>query len=262
MSTKKIGAAVITCNREHLFQRCLNSVAACEPDVLIVVNDGATLSENIDLKNAHLIQHAANQGVAKSKNDAFKYLIAQGCDYIYIIEDDIELLYETTLLVYLEYSMTTKLHHMIYGYHGPANKDAYGTPRPRFIAEHRDDLKLAFNRHCVGAFCLYTKECLETVGLINEDYNNAFDHVEHSYRISKAGMCTPYWWWPDVANSWQYIADCDSTLQNSVIRKDSGMQVNIRESMELFNKTHGHTPISVPDTTQGEVIKYIKSLAK
>jgi hypothetical protein len=48
---------------------------------------------------------------------------------------------------------------------------------------------------------------LEQVGLIDERFYNAFDHVEHTYRIIKAGFHPNFWWFADVANSHDLLSD-------------------------------------------------------
>ena len=45
------------------------------------------------------------------------------------------------------------------------------------------DVNIALNRDCVGAVTFFTRESLDKVGLYDENYTNAFEHVDHSYLL-------------------------------------------------------------------------------
>ncbi len=82
----KIGFGVITCNRLKFF-KLINSVP--DVDELVVVNDGDPYPEEIYPANSFVIQHNKNKGIARTKNDASKYLYEKDCEHIFICEDDI-----------------------------------------------------------------------------------------------------------------------------------------------------------------------------
>ena len=127
------------------------------------------------------------------------------------------------------------------------------------------DIKLAVNTHSVGAFCYYSKEVLEKVGLIDEDYTNAFEHVDHDYRIAKAGYSTPYWNWPDLANSTDYLDEIECSESSSAIRPRNDWMENIQKGAKLFKEKHGFNPAwqnAVPDTSPEKVLTFLKKIKK
>jgi hypothetical protein len=119
--------------------------------------------------------------------------------------------------------------------------------------------------HSVGAFCYYTREVLKKCGLIDENFHNAFEHVEHSYRIAKDGYTTPYWNWADIANSMDYLDEIECSEKSSSIRPRNDWKENIIKGATLFQKKHGYSPAwqnAVPDTSEKDVKGIMKNIFK
>ena len=159
----------------------------------------------------------------------------------------------------------TGLQHMMYGYHGPANKGGVskGKPSPRLTVQYNDTISVALNPHCVGAFCYYSKACLDKVGVFDTKYLNAFEHVDHSYMIALAEMIPAYWWWPDVANSYEFLDEIACSEDSSSIRPRKDWQNNIREGAMYFKQKHGYLPAwdgCVPDTSESNILSLLKQI--
>jgi GT2 family glycosyltransferase len=256
----KIGVGVITCNRPEFCRVCLNSLPKSKIDELVIVNDGSPLP--FDLSFGHEIENETNLGVGKSKNKAMQYLLDKGCDYIFIIEDDMKIIDGDIFKAYINASKETGIQHFMFAYHGPANKNGIsgGLPSPRKVIEYPSGLKISLNQHCVGAFCMYTKEALQDVGLFDTEFNNAFEHVHHSYVLCKKGYCTEYWWWPDIANSMKYIQEQACSEQNSAIRPRKDWQENIKRGFDRFIKLENVSPVNIPDSPWQAVTNKLKQL--
>lgn len=268
MQKDKIGLGLITCDRIDFFKKsakaAINNSKYIENFEFVVINDG--LSE-LTVPKVNVINTTGRIGVGKAKNLAFEYLLSKNCDHIFLIEDDIIIKNPGVFNAYIHASKITGLQHFMFGYHGPANKKGIsgGKPEPRFIVNYGNGLSIAINEHSVGAFCYYSKEVLINVGLIDEEFHNAFDHVDHDYRIAKAGYCTPYWNWPDIANSTDYLEEIECSEKSSTIRPNKDWAENIKKGAELFEKKHGVLPAwqnCVPDTPKQEVIEFLKKLKK
>ena len=136
--SNKIGIGIVTCNRPSFFVKCLRSM----PDnyTIVVVNDGVNFDAN-DLaklkteKQFTYIHNTTNIGVGKSKNKLFKELLEDGCDHIFLVEDDIIVKDHNVFDKYIEARNITGIQHFNFGYHGPANKGGVsgGSPQPRHI---------------------------------------------------------------------------------------------------------------------------------
>jgi hypothetical protein len=106
---------------------------------------------------------------------------------------------------------------------------------------------------------------LNKVGIFDEQFTNAFDHVDHDYRIAKAGFSPPYWNWPDLANSMDYLEEIECSETSSSIRPRSDWRENIEKGAVYFKQKHGHLPAwqgCVPDTSEDEVKKILKTIHK
>ena len=246
----KIGLGIITCNREDFYKKCCESVPVDVVDHIVTVNDGAPYTHTFH----NTYQNDTNIGVGKSKNKAMRHLLNCGCEHIFIIEDDIIIKQKEVFEKYVATAAASGMWHLMYGYHGPANKSVNKNPNPRLIIDYKNH-QVALNQHCVGAFCYYHKGVLNNIGLMDEKFKNAWEHVEHSYQIVKAGLLPGYWWWPDVANSYEYLDELACSEENSTIRWEDekkkipkqDWQENIQKGANHFISKHGTTPVAVPD---------------
>lgn len=292
INNETIGVGIVTYNRPDNFDRLFQSLLPCRDiiDRLVIVQDG---SKNDDGGVSYIggcldqwggkgyqsmtIKYGRNQGVAKCKNDCFDYLLngsvhclwkgSDPCDHMFLIEDDMILKDPKIFEKYIEASKVSGIQHMMFGYHGPANKNGIskGLPCPRLVINYSDDVAVALNRHCVGAFCYYSRAALEQCQMIDEKFKNAFDHVSHSYEIALKGYSTPYWWWADLANSMDYIEEQMCSEESSTIKTPERMtewRNNIEESMNYFKEKFGVMPFGphgVPDIPESEVLTFLKS---
>lgn len=256
---------IVTCNRPHFFKQCYESVKKIENlDFLAVVNDG---QDDVDVNNdVFYFKNKINLGVGKSKNILFKKAIELGAEHIFIMEDDILIKNKEVLNEYIKAKNITGIQHFCFAYHGPANKNGIsgGKACPRYIVDY-GNIKIAINTHSVGAFCYYSKEVLKKIGLIDENFINAFEHVEHSYRIAKAEYTTPYWNWSDLANSMDYLDEIECSENSSTIRPRKDWQKNIQNAAMYFKEIHGVLPAwqnCVSDTSEREVKEIMKKIFK
>lgn len=253
----KIGVAVITCSRENMFQKCIASIPSI--DTLIVINDGDTLN-NVPTNVKEFIQHTKNVGVGLSKNEALRHLLQDGCEHLFLVEDDMLIANPNVFVDYIHAAENSGIWHMNFGYHGPANKNPnnYDEKAPRQILNY-DGIDLAFNRHCVGSFSYYYKNIIRAVGYMDEmlRFNN-FEHVEHTYRIIKAGLHPAFWWFADLANSDEYIKE--QAKPSPLSSRSEKWKEDFSCSAEYFKYKHGYVPTHVPDTTEDDVLLQLESI--
>jgi len=273
----KIGVGIITCNRLDFFKNCLESVLPCSLDELVIVNDGSDTEEfrGIDKGPGVVLQNSVNLGVGKAKNRALKHLVDRGCDYIFLLEDDMLILDKTVFDEYIAASEVSGIQHFNYGPGSPFNRkqviqnfdlhnrhllDQHSAPNPRLVVDY-GDVKVALYEHTVAMFSFFTKEVLEKVGYIDEEYYNAWEHVDHTYRIIKAGYHPPFWWFADIANSERYLTEAPGAIDNSSIaNKSDQWQKNVYEGREIYLRKHGHYPNQPPYVSRQEVINTMKKL--
>jgi len=286
MINGKIGVGIITCNRYHFLKKLVDSLPRHKFDYITIINDSISDKETeedrkiesnirqfiVSKNNLPATQkdkfkrgsyhRTGNLGVGTAKNWALKNLLEQECEHIFIIEDDLLIKDENVFDTYIETSQVSGLKHLMYGYHGPANKDPVTkTPKPRFKVPYNDNgISVAFNLHCVGAFCYYHNSVLQEVGLMDETFNNCWEHVDHSYQIIKAGYLPSFWNWPDVFNSYEYIDEQACSEDNSTIRCRKDWMKNIKEGANYYAQKNGMIPTQSPDLPKDKIYSLIKEI--
>ena len=282
---EKIGVGIITCNRPQYLKGLLDSISHdCGIDELIIVNDGKPLSDDVasigeeyDFSHVAWIQNKVNLGVSKSKNKALKYLYEKGCDFIFLIEDDMVILNSSVFKQYIEASKVSGIQHFNYGPGSPFNRkqtirnfdlhnrhllDQNTEPNPKLIIDYKT-CKVALYEHTVAMFSFFTRNVIEKVGYINEEYDQCWEHVCNTYDIIKTGYHPPFWWFADLANSHELLTEAPGAIENSAIAKDrSEWMKKVLLGREIYKKKHGHYPNEAPQVSREKVVSILKTIKK
>ena len=272
----KLGVGIITCNRNEFLKGLLATLPTDVINEIVIVNDGSP--DNYINVPGIWLQNDVNLGVGKSKNKAMKHLYDAGCDYIFIIEDDMLIKDPTVFEKYIEAYKASGIQHFNYGPGSPFNRkqtiqnfdlhnrhllDQHSEPNPKLIIDYGNDIKIALFEHTVAMFSFFTREVLEKVGYIDEEFYNAWEHVDHTYRIIKAGYHPPFWWFADIADSEKYLTEAPGAIDNSSIaNKTEQWQKNVFGGREIYLKKHGHYPNQPPFVTKEQVIQSLKDIKK
>jgi GT2 family glycosyltransferase len=263
---EKIGVGIITTGtRGDTFKKCFGffKYSPDEADEIVVIVDGEDV-ENLknfclddfkgDKNRFTLIANGNNLGVGKSKNKALKHLLDKGCQHLFLIEDDIYVKRSSVFRKYIESSKISGIQHFNFSQHGMMNKtfDGRSTPNPRIIINYWD-VKIPLYPHCVGAFSYYTRHCLDEVGLMDERYYNACEHVDHTLEIIKEGMHPPFWYFADIENSWEYLGDEEWSIEQSTISSKSNHRELIKKADVIFREKHGCLPGDIKLSDIGQV---------
>lgn len=270
-TNNKIGVGIITCDRPIYLKKLVNSLQDIEIDKICIVNDGITQIE-ANNKIKIINNTPPKQGVGKTKNKALKYL--KDCNYIFLLEDDIVIKNKNVFQKYIEACQVSGIQHFNYGPGTPFNRkqnvefdlhnrhelNQNSEPSPRLTIDY-GSLKISLYAHIAGMFSFFTKQVIDKVGYIDEEYYNAWEHVDHTYRIIKAGYHPPFWWFADIENSHEYIDQADEAIKESAIAKDTQEWVsNVKKGSELYLQKHGHYPNRPPHATKEEVISSLKKI--
>ena len=256
-----IGIAVITFNREKQIEKVLSAIDKTVADFFVVVNDTEG-GYSVDYPDHyHIIQHDKNKGVGPSKNDALKYLMEKDCEHLFLIEDDMLVKDSSVFQKYIDLYKRSGVKHFNFSYHGPANMNN-GKPNPKFGIEYDENIKMAINKHCVGAVEYFHKDVIDDIGYIDETFKNAWDHPEHTFRAIKQGYHPPFWNFADLYDSYNYFEEIGNVKDNSVIRKGDDHTKNIAEGREYFKQKHGVDILHIPETTQQSIYAYLERKEK
>ena len=272
MKTEKIGLGIVTCNRPEFVSKCIESIDLTMVDEKVIVNDGTI---KVDHTGFFIINNKENLGVGKSKNKLLKHLYDKGCDYIFILEDDMLILDNNVFNKYIEAHKASNIHHFNYGPGSPFNRkqnmefdlhnrhelDQHSEPNPRKIIDYGNNVKISLFQHTVAMFSFFTRKVIEEVGYIDEDFYNAWEHVDHTYRIIKAGYHPPFWYFADLYNSHKFLTEAPEAIDKSTIANDSEQwKKNVYGGREIYLKKHGHYPNQPPFTSDSEVVTILKNI--
>jgi glycosyltransferase involved in cell wall biosynthesis len=256
---KRVGCGIITYNRPDALARLYASLPLDLLDAVVVVNDGEKYPALDKMTGVTFIHHKQNLGVGRSKNEALSWLKDRDVDHFFLIEDDIYVRQPHVFEQYILASMLTGIQHFNYSQHGPRNKDAQGRPAPRLQVEY-SGLSIPFYPNCVGAFCYFSRLCLDRVGLLDERYYNAMEHADHTYMITKAGLHPPFWYFADAPESWLLLGDDEWSEAQSVIHTAGGYSQVVGAALNEFTGKHGLHPSEIPVASAQQVMESLQSL--
>jgi len=256
----KIGIAVITCDREDFFRQCIESIPTI--DTIVVINDGSSYpSSAYPTKVKEVIQHSKNKCVGISKNEALRYLIQDGCEHIFLSEDDITIRNPNVCEKYIRTAEASGIWHLNFGGHGNHNKNPNtGELTVRNTIDY-GGTKVDFYYNILGAWSYYHRGVIKHIGYMDERYINAMEHVDHTYNIIKAGLHSPYWYFADAHQSYNDIVDIMADHAGSKIRKNQKEWIkNFQNACAWFNHKHGFYPTTIPDKSPQEVLQALETI--
>lgn len=242
----KIGIGITTYERPAYFKQSfesaikkLNEVV----DVWCVYDDGSIKEKKkydeifnwIDKEypKVKIFRSTSNNGVAKAKNTLLKHLIDENCDYLFLLEDDILIKDKKAVTSYIKAVEESGYEHLCFAYHGPMNQ------KPLYA----DDV-IEYHGSCIGAWCLYTRNVINLVGYLDENFKNAWEHVEHTKRIGDMGLCPPFGLFIDATGSKNWLQEIKGSIDNSIIRPRDDWKENINKGLEYWKKKDG---VGLPD---------------
>lgn len=262
----KIGLGLITCNALHKLQQSAPTVPAALLDCFVIVNDGAAYPDDAYPAAAHIIQHDKNYSVGKAKNDALRYLMDQGCEHLFLMEDDVLIEDPQVFQAYIQTAQQTGVLHLNYALQGPQNfkttstanstaglasryfDESTAVPNPHTLIDYENGQSLALYPACVGAFSYFHRTVIEKAGYFDETFINAWEHVEHTYRIILAGFHPPFWHFADLVQSDRYLKNIPHAMELSTIAKSQAWQENSRKGETYFKSLYGSIPAKLPQT--------------
>jgi glycosyltransferase involved in cell wall biosynthesis len=270
---KRVGVGIVTRNRNDFVGSLINNISSCANiDSLVVINDS---EEDLIIKDINIINNHTNIGVGKTKNKALQYLIADNCDYIFILEDDLIIHNTEVFSKYIKASEETGIQHFNYGPGTPFNRkqntsfdlhnrdtlDVNSKPAPKVTIDYGNNVQIDLYEHCAGVLSFFTINILKQVGLHDEAFFNAWEHVDHTMRIIKGNAHPPFWWFADITGSADYLSTQSESISRSVTAEDKTTWMdNINKGREIYKAKHGFYPNMCPVSNQQEVLQKLKEI--
>jgi GT2 family glycosyltransferase len=234
---KNIGVAIITCDRPSFYKQCeeslLRAAEGYEGICIMVVDDGEQITEVSPLLDKY-VKTEGKIGVGKAKNIALKYFLENGYEHIFVLEDDVKIIDSLIFSQYIEASKSTGIKHFNYGLHGNHNLDSSGNPIVRKSVNYPDGTVIDLYPNILGALSYFHIDTLKNVGLIDESFFNALEHVDHTLQIALKGYHPPFRWFADIKNSSLYLKDIVANHEQSKIRSEQDFMENFKRNLDIF----------------------------
>lgn len=248
---EKIGVGIITCNRKDQCKLLFESVDRNrDVDLIVIVKDrdfdyGSFIDEAKASQKTSYVNVLESKGVGHCKNEAFKLLIKNGCQHIFLIEDDTSIKRDDVFKRYIDTAKSFNIEHLSYGGCSP-----FQSWRKPICQVSNGKEKIDFYHHIKGEFCYYTANALQMVGLMDEMYVNAVEHIEHTYRLMKFGYtCGCFWAFPDIASSEEYLYNTSCENGNYATTMDTRSEkykIDAQNAHKHFYDVYGKTFAQFP----------------
>src|SRR3972149_8072139 len=233
----KIGVGIVTYQRFDRFKECFEHLLKNNRDVdeILIVEDCSVKDrerydeyfKSILLNNVNVIRNSENKGVGYCKNLVMKYFYGKNFEFIFTLEDDINVVNPGVFMHYVDTGARSGIHYLNFGLHGPANVGK------KQLKKHGDAFVWVFPES-VGAFTMYTNKLIEVIGYHDESFLNAWEHVEYAYRASNCGLSLPFWQFADAPLSDTYLNEQVGSLEDSSIRPREDWKPNIKAGYDYF----------------------------
>lgn len=242
---EKIGVGIITYKRPQYFKKIIETIPFDLIDEIVVINDDPTAEKCRCKQKFTEIINEENFGVGISKNRAMNFLIEKGCEHIFLIEDDVLIKDPNVFDVYIRTAKRSGIHHLGYGHVGGAlSKQIKG------YREYIGGEGIQMYHNPQGSFTYFNSSLIKKLGGYDENYKNAFEHVDYSYTLIKKGLLPAFWWFPDVKNSQDYLTIVPGGVENSTITDKTGYKENLEKSAKYFTDKWGHFTSQIPDVDE------------
>lgn len=196
-----VGVGVTTHNRPVELAATLKRIRAVLPQgaKLVVVDDGSTEPA----KDA-TYRFERNVGIARAKNKCLELLVDEGCDQLFLFDDDCWPTSKGWEQPYID----SPEPHLMYIF-----KDLVRVKLNDSAEIHRDS-KLKAYSHPRGCMLYFDGRVLDVIGGFDTRYKRwGYEHVDISNRIFNAGLTS--FRFADVIGSEQLIHSCDEFMEVS-----------------------------------------------
>ena len=257
---RKTGIGLITYNRPNFYKKVLQSIKKYANECLLaIINDGSDIY--CDENDGDFVEYNKVQlGVSKTKNKAIKYLLDQRCTDLFIMEDDTFVKNEKALSQYILTSEVTNIPHLSFG---PVEITKLYPNNLKLNCMYSPNIGVDLYHHPQGGLMYFNTTKMDYQDcFFDENFINAFEHVDIEYNLIQQQKQPPFWYFPDIHNSSDFIGSIEGSSDNSTITNKSNYENNVQQSANYFIKKWGVFTNQIPDIGSDKVIERLKQIKK
>lgn len=260
--TGRIGLAISTQNRRHIFTKTLLQYQKYTPrDIVTVVVDDCSDAPVRSAFGARIIRNETIKGVARVKNQGIAALLDAGCDHIFLSDDDC---YPSAQ--WWQPYVQSGEHHLslqqrqkkwcqkccattMYNYDCVPGRLRCSVCHPG--QQLYEDDKIHAVAWGSGAFLYFTRECIQRIGGFRTEYGRyGIEHWDIGIRARNVGMTR--FAFQDILNPALHATDALSQGRRSCVPRDI-RTAQLKKNWEIFQKyqdSKEFVPYTEPDPTQ------------
>lgn len=225
-----VGVGICTYQRPGLWRRCAESVALHLPDAFVCSWHDGPLPKGYEDPPVALHVGDTNRGVAHAKNRLLEALLAAGCEWLVLCEDDLEVTSPAAVDGYVEACRRSGWQHLNFHGHGVAHP---AEPAPGDPTDGVD----YWASYC-GAWTVTSRAAVEQVGLLDEAFWNVYEHVVWTLEMARAGFTSGWRRCADAAGSLGWLREQTDGRDGSVIAQDPDLHRHTLEAREHWRVTY------------------------
>lgn len=242
----KIGIGITTFKRPKNLELILENLSTLDRDRFFVVIAQDGNDHYPTFPDVEFIPSTQQKGVAHTKNKCLTRMIEENCDYYFLLDDDV-LPNAEVFDYFIETSKITGIEHLQFG-------DIDGNKLITSVVYDETGRGLHIRPHCKGAFLFITKNLLNKIGLWDEGFTNALEHVDFTYRCMKEeGL--PFWYFVEPINSKKYITNIEG---ESTITDKEKYQENKNKSFVHWYEKYKFNMVDIPYLPLSNTVEVLK----
>lgn len=252
----KIGVGITTYNSESYYKALYESLPLDKIDCLVTVNGGDKYQNNYA---GEWIQHTQNKYPSACRNECVNHLLEQGCEHIFIIEDDMIILNPNIFDEYINASKKTGLKYLCFTSISFGSGAAHNRT-PKVIIDYPTGASIAFYQNMCNEFTYHHRSAFLNTGLYDANMRDAFD-VDMAYRESKENYSSLFWWFADIVNADNFIMNNPNAISRMAADRPDGSRSDISHKIwEYFYNKHQIKVNNIPIPSLGELKIKLKQI--
>jgi len=206
-----IGVGLVTYRRPDYFAEVASAIVEHlwrHARWIGAVHDGPEVEPYPDVRGMPLRFKPTNRGVAAAKNLLLRQMMAAGCEWLFLAEDDVVVTSPMATLGYIEACTESGWRHLMF--HGHGENDLV-----------EEDGAVSYWWTGPGAWTCFHRSAIERCGYLDEGFINCYEHAEHALRMAEAGFTSGYHRWADATGSEAWLHEIPGAIETSRIREDN-----------------------------------------
>lgn len=210
----KVGLGLTTMNRPALYRECAESIdrhLGGLVDELIVIRDGGEPYQLDGALPGRRVHNGTNKGWADSKNTCLDWLLMNGCDHIFMIEDDTLVTSPKAITGYVDAALASGLHYL--------TAHPWGEATTREVEK---DGAITYWAYCGSWWTYMSRHGLQLAGGYNATLGGIMGDIELPQRWQLRGLTSGWGRLPDATGSDAWVVPRCLTIEQSNIANQPG----------------------------------------